>query len=57
VLVGKNRKGEAAGAYGGQKLFGAVGGENEKGVIRRLFQGFKKSVRCLGRREAHPLSL
>jgi hypothetical protein len=57
VLVGKNRTGEATGAHGGQKLFGAVGGENEKGVVGGLFQGFEESVRCLGRREAHPLSL
>ncbi len=52
-LLRQNRKSEAAGANGGQELFGAIGGEDEERVVGRFLQGFEKSVGRLGRREAH----
>jgi hypothetical protein len=54
ILIGENRESQAAGANGRKELFGSVGGEDEKAMIGRFFQGFEKGIGRFCGGKTHP---
>jgi len=54
ILIGENGESQAAGANGRKELFGSVGGEDEKAMIGRFFQGFEKGIGRFCGGKTHP---
>jgi hypothetical protein len=57
ILVRENGEGQAAGANGRKELFGSVGGEDEKAMIGRFFQGFEEGIGRFCGGKTHPFGL